>query len=57
MLKAKTRLSGWVYVDIRDRDLSSVVYDMQKAVAKKLNYRRVIRLPGLGSLNFWNGHR
>jgi copper/silver efflux system protein len=35
MLKSENaRLSGWVYVDIRGRDLSSVVKDMQAAVAK-----------------------
>ena len=28
------RLSGWVYVDVRGRDLRSVVHDMQAAVAK-----------------------
>jgi len=30
------RLSGWVYVDVRGRDLRSVVTDMQKAVAKQV---------------------
>ena len=30
------RLSGWVYVDIRGRDMSSVVRDMQQAVAKQV---------------------
>ena len=35
MLKSENgRLSGWVYVDIRDRDLRSAVVDMQRAVAK-----------------------
>ena len=34
MLKSENaRLSGWVYVDVRGRDLSSVVHDMQHAVA------------------------
>jgi Cu(I)/Ag(I) efflux system membrane protein CusA/SilA len=37
MLKSENaRLSGWVYVDIRDRDLSSVVHDMQAAVDKEV---------------------
>ena len=37
MLKSENaRLSGWVYVDIRDRDLSSVVRDMQTAVAREV---------------------
>ena len=35
MLKSENaRLSGWVYIDIRGRDLQSVVRDMQLAVAK-----------------------
>ncbi|MEO8384499.1 MAG: CusA/CzcA family heavy metal efflux RND transporter, partial [Betaproteobacteria bacterium] len=35
MLKSENaRLSGWVYVDIRGRDLQSAVDDMRKAVAK-----------------------
>ena len=34
MLKSENaRLSGWVYVDVRGRDLSSAVRDMQRAVA------------------------
>ncbi|RJG11776.1 efflux RND transporter permease subunit, partial [Massilia cavernae] len=37
MLKSENaRLSGWVYVDIRGRDMSSVVRDMQRAVAMEL---------------------
>ncbi|HET9764949.1 MAG TPA: efflux RND transporter permease subunit [Casimicrobiaceae bacterium] len=35
MLKSENaRLSGWVYVDIRGRDLLSAVHDMQRAVAR-----------------------
>ena len=35
MLRSENaRLSGWVYVDVRDRDLRSVVRDMQAAVRK-----------------------
>ncbi len=35
MLKSENaRLSGWVYIDIRGRDLQSAVKDMQQAVAK-----------------------
>ncbi|HEY5636439.1 MAG TPA: efflux RND transporter permease subunit [Burkholderiales bacterium] len=35
MLRSENaRLSGWIYVDIRGRDLSSVVGDAQRAVAK-----------------------
>jgi len=37
MLKSENaRLSGWVYVDIRGRDLSSAVHDMQRAVAEQV---------------------
>jgi copper/silver efflux system protein len=37
MLRSENaRLSGWVYVDIRGRDMNSAVRDMQQAVAKEL---------------------
>jgi Cu(I)/Ag(I) efflux system membrane protein CusA/SilA len=37
MLKTENaRLSGWVYVDVRERDLQSAVGDMQAAVAKSV---------------------
>ena len=37
MLRSENaRLSGWVYVDIRGRDLRSAVQDMQKVVAEKV---------------------
>ena len=37
MLKSENaRLSGWVYVDIRGRDLRSAVHDMQRAVAQQV---------------------
>jgi Cu(I)/Ag(I) efflux system membrane protein CusA/SilA len=49
MLKSENaRLSGWVYVDIRGRDLSSAVHDMQARVA------RDVRLPPGYSLS-WSG--
>ena len=49
MLRSENaRLSGWVYVDIRGRDLSSVVKDMQQAVAKE------IKLPAGYSIA-WSG--
>ena len=36
MLRSENaRLSGWVYVDIRGRDLASAVRDMQRAVAER----------------------
>ncbi|MEP7302073.1 MAG: efflux RND transporter permease subunit [Caldimonas sp.] len=37
MLRSENaRLSGWIYVDVRGRDLRSVVTDMQAAVAKSV---------------------
>jgi Cu(I)/Ag(I) efflux system membrane protein CusA/SilA len=49
MLRSENaRLSGWVYVDIRGRDLGSVVRDAQRAVATQ------VRLPPGASLT-WSG--
>jgi Cu(I)/Ag(I) efflux system membrane protein CusA/SilA len=49
MLRSENaRLTGWVYVDIRDRDLGSVVADAQRAVAQK------VKLPAGVSLA-WSG--
>jgi len=49
MLRSENaRLSGWVYVDIRGRDLRSAVRDMQKAVAQE------VRLPSGYSVS-WSG--
>jgi Cu(I)/Ag(I) efflux system membrane protein CusA/SilA len=49
MLKSENaRLSGWVYVDLHGRDLSSAVRDMQAAVAKD------VKLPAGYSLS-WSG--
>ncbi len=49
MLKSENaRLSGWVYVDIRGRDLSSVVHDMQQVVIKQ------VKLPSGYSIS-WSG--
>jgi copper/silver efflux system protein len=49
MLKSENaRLSGWVYVDIRDRALSTVVREMQQAVAKQ------VKLPAGYSIA-WSG--
>jgi len=49
MLKSENaRLSGWVYVDLRGRDLSSAVRDMQRAVARE------VRVPAGYSIS-WSG--
>ncbi len=47
MLKSENgRLSGWVYVDVRGRDLASTVADLQRAV------RREVKLPAGISLSY-----
>ncbi len=49
MLRSENaRLSGWIYVDVRGRDLRSVVTDMQAAVA------RSVKLPAGYALS-WSG--
>jgi copper/silver efflux system protein len=49
MLKSESaRLSGWVYVDLHGRDLSSAVRDMQRAVAQQ------VQLPAGYSIS-WSG--
>jgi copper/silver efflux system protein len=49
MLRSENaRLSGWVYVDIRGRDLKSAVQDMQRTVSDK------VRLPPGYSVS-WSG--
>src|SRR5438093_9948704 len=49
MLRSENaRLSGWVYVDIRGRDLSGAVQDMQRAVMKQ------VKLPPGYSIS-WSG--
>ena len=49
MLKSENaRLSGWVYVDLHGRDLSSAVRDMQRAVAQD------VKLPAGYSVS-WSG--
>ncbi|NNG21427.1 efflux RND transporter permease subunit [Telluria aromaticivorans] len=49
MLRSENaRLSGWIYVDIRGRDMNSVVRDMQRAVNAK------IKLPAGYSVS-WSG--
>ena len=49
MLKSENaRLSGWVYVDIRDRDLNSAVHEMQEVVGRE------VKLPAGYSIT-WSG--
>jgi Cu(I)/Ag(I) efflux system membrane protein CusA/SilA len=45
MLKSENaRLSGWVYIDLHGRDLSSAVREMQRAVATGASCRRLFDL-------------
>ena len=53
MLKSENaRLSGWVYVDIRDRDLSSAVRDMQQAVAREVKVPSGYSISWAGQFEF-----
>jgi Cu(I)/Ag(I) efflux system membrane protein CusA/SilA len=53
MLRSENaRLSGWVYVDIRGRDLRSAVLDMQKAVADKVKLAPGYSLSWSGQFEF-----
>ena len=53
MLKSENaRLSGWVYIDIRGRDLSSAVRDMQRAVAEKVKLPPGISVSWSGQFEF-----
>jgi Cu(I)/Ag(I) efflux system membrane protein CusA/SilA len=54
MLKSENaRLSGWVYVDIRGRDLVSVVRDMQTAVSNQVQLPAGYALSWSGQFEFW----
>lgn len=56
MLKSENaRLSSWIYVDLRGRDLKSAVDEMQKRVEEKVVLPQGVSLSGPGSLNIWNG--
>lgn len=53
MLKSENgRPSGWVYVDVRGRDLSSVVEDLQKAIAQQVKLSPGISLSYSGQFEF-----
>ena len=52
------RLSGWIYVDIRGRDLASVVHDAQRAVAaRRRRCRRACRCSGRASSSISSARR
>ena len=51
MLKSENaRPSGWVYIDLHGRDLSSAVREMQQAAAKQIKLPAAIPFPS-GQLN------
>ena len=53
MLKSENaRPSGWVYVDVRDRDLASVVADLRRAVAAQVQLEPGISLTYSGQFEF-----
>jgi Cu(I)/Ag(I) efflux system membrane protein CusA/SilA len=53
MLKSENaRLAGWVYVDIRGRDLRSAVRDMQRAVAEKVKVAPGISVSWSGQFEY-----
>jgi copper/silver efflux system protein len=53
MLKSENaRLAGWVYVDIRGRDLRSAVREMQRAVAEKVRIAPAISVSWSGQFEY-----
>jgi Cu(I)/Ag(I) efflux system membrane protein CusA/SilA len=53
MLRSENaRLSGWIYVDIRGRDLGSVVADAQKAVAEQVKLPTGVSLAWSGQFEY-----
>jgi Cu(I)/Ag(I) efflux system membrane protein CusA/SilA len=54
MLKSENaRLSGWIYIDIRGRDLVSAVHDMQAAVSKQVQLPAGYSIGWSGQFEFW----
>lgn len=53
MLKSENaRPSGWVYIDVRGRDLASVVHDLRTAVAKEVKLEPGMSLAYSGQFEF-----
>src|SRR5512134_639699 len=53
MLRSENaRLSGWIYVDIRGRDLASVVKDAQRAVAQQVQLPSGVSLAWSGQFEY-----
>jgi Cu(I)/Ag(I) efflux system membrane protein CusA/SilA len=53
MLKSENaRLAGWVYVDVRERDIASVVDDLRRAVAEQVKTEPGIAIAYSGQFEF-----
>lgn len=53
MLKSENaRPTGWVYIDVRGRDLSSVVADLRQAVAKQVQLKAGMSITYSGQFEF-----
>lgn len=53
MLKSENaRLAGWVYVDVRERDIASVVDDLRRAVAEQVKPEPGIAIAYSGQFEF-----
>jgi Cu(I)/Ag(I) efflux system membrane protein CusA/SilA len=58
MLRSENgRLAGFVYVDIRGRDLKSAVIDMQTAVAEQVKLPAGYSVSGRASSSSWSAPR
>ena len=53
MLKSENaRPTGWVYIDVRGRDLSSVVVDLRQAIAKQVQLKSGMSITYSGQFEF-----
>ncbi len=58
MLKSENaRLSNWIYVDLRGRDLKSAVDEMQQRVAQQVQLPQGVTLSGRDNLNILSAPR
>ncbi len=54
MIKSENgRLSGWIYVDARDRDIASVVHDMRERVAREVTLPAGVSVTWSGQFEFF----
>ncbi len=53
MLRSENaRLSGWVYIDVRGRDLSSIVKDLREVIAQQVNLKPGMSIAYSGQYEF-----